>query len=288
MESAAQQETSRRPGKLSAALPVRGKGRKMDQKEDKSQGMELAMEAGRLLLENGAEIFRVSGTIRRISRAYGAETEQDFVLSNGIFMTGGMPGMNYAKVLQVPVGRTCLEKIAAVNELSRKIEAGQCTVQEAAKILEGIRHMPEKRRIWKILSSGLGSGSFCCLFDGNAVDGLTAFMAGMLLYLLIFSVPGFHLSKITGNIAGGLLVTCFCGMSYHLGIGEHMNYMIVGSVMPMIPGVAFVNSIREVADGDYISGAVRMLDTLLVFFCIALGVGTGIFFLNLWMGGVPL
>ena len=120
--------------------------------------MELAMEAGRLLLENGAEIFRVSDTIRRISRAYGAETEQDFVLSNGIFMTGGMPWMNYAKVLQVPVGRTCLEKIAAVNELSRKIETGQSSVQEAAKILEGIRHMPEKRRIGKILYSGLGSG----------------------------------------------------------------------------------------------------------------------------------
>ena len=41
----------------------------------------------------------------------------------------------------------------------------------------------------------------------------------------------------------------------------------------MVPGVAFTNAIRDMADGDYISGSVRMLDAILVFFCIAMGVG---------------
>mgnify|MGYP000217089503 FL=1 len=34
-----------------------------------------------------------------------------------------------------------------------------------------------------------------------------------------------------------------------------------------------MNSIRDFADGDYIGGGVRMLDTLLVALGIALGVG---------------
>lgn len=42
---------------------------------------------------------------------------------------------------------------------------------------------------------------------------------------------------------------------------------------PAGAGVPFTNAIRDIADGDYISGSVRMLDALLVFFCIALGVG---------------
>ncbi|MDY5540855.1 MAG: threonine/serine exporter family protein, partial [Lachnospiraceae bacterium] len=65
-------------------------------------------------------------------------------------------------------------------------------------------------------------------------------------------------------------------------------YMVIGSIMPMIPGVAFTNAIRDIADGDYISGAVRMLDAMLVFFCIAIGMGMGIFLLRSLMGGVPL
>ncbi len=45
--------------------------------------------------------------------------------------------------------------------------------------------------------------------------------------------------------------------------------------MPLVPGVPFTNAIRDIADGDYISGSVRMLDALLIFFCIAIGVGGG-------------
>ena len=35
--------------------------------------------------------------------------------------------------------------------------------------------------------------------------------------------------------------------------------------MPLVPGLAFTNGIRDIADGDYISGAIRMIDAVLVF-----------------------
>jgi uncharacterized membrane protein YjjP (DUF1212 family) len=64
--------------------------------------------------------------------------------------------------------------------------------------------------------------------------------------------------------------------------------MVIGSIMPLIPGVPFTNAIREIADGDYISGSVRMLDAMLVFFCIAIGVGLGVSILSYVRGGMPL
>ena len=64
--------------------------------------------------------------------------------------------------------------------------------------------------------------------------------------------------------------------------------MIIGSVMPLIPGVPFINAIREIANEDYISGAVRMLDAVMVFLCIASGVGLGILLLNQMLGGIFL
>ena len=60
-----------------------------------------------------------------------------------------------------------------------------------------------------------------------------------------------------------------------LGGGEHLNSMIIGSIMPLIPGVAFTYAIREMADADYISGTVRMMDALVSFISIAIGVGLG-------------
>ncbi len=66
---------------------------------------ELALYAGHILLESGAELFRVEDTIRRINDAYGIESDNAFVLSNGIFLTAGSgaggacsPGWNISRL----------------------------------------------------------------------------------------------------------------------------------------------------------------------------------------------
>lgn len=148
--------------------------------------------------------------------------------------------------------------------------------------------MPDKRKSVLILASGVASGAFCCLFGGNLMDCLAAAIAGFLIYVYILYVSGPHLSKIVGNVGGGAFVTLVCNLLYMLGLGDHLNFMIIGSMMPLVPGVAFTVAIRDAADGDYISGTVRMIDALLVFICIAIGVGMGIAVLKLLTGGAAL
>ena len=46
----------------------------------------------------------------------------------------------------------------------------------------------------------------------------------------------------------------------------------MGSIIPLIPGVPFTNGVRDIANEDYIAGVTRLLDAMLMFFCIALGV----------------
>ncbi len=70
--------------------------------------------------------------------------------------------------------------------------------------------------------------------------------------------------------------------------GLRLEGMITGSIMPLIPGVAFVNAIRDIADSDFLSGTVRMIDALLVFVYIAIGVGSTLAFYNSLIGGLVL
>lgn len=247
------------------------------------------MEAGHILLENGAEIFRVEETMERICRYFGVESRDFFVLSNGIFVTGGSEGHgSYAKVSHIPVRGARLDKVVAVNQLSREIEEGSYTVEEVAELLAKIRCMPGKTARMQILASGVGSACFCYMFGGSLADAAVAFVAGFLLYIYILRISGPHLSRIVGNLGGGALVTCICLICHNLGWGEHLNLMIIGSIIPLVPGVAFTNGIRDIADGDYISGAVRLLDAILVFMCIAIGVGVMFTVYHRVMGGVLL
>ncbi len=234
------------------------------------QVLEVVTVAGHILLENGAEIFRVEETMRRISEHFGVSHEHFFILSNGIFTTGDNM---YAKVEHIPVKGTRLDRVVEVNQLSREVVSGKYTLDEVARRLEEIRVMPEK--VWwrQVLASGIGSGSFCYLVGGGIEDCIAVCIVCVILYLFILGVLGPHLSKSVRSLAGGGLVTILCILCYRFGIGNNLNHMVIGSVYPLIPGVPFINGIRDIADEDYISGSVRLLDAIMSFLCIAIGVG---------------
>ena len=260
-----------------------------ERKEEEREVLDAAMLAGHILLENGAEIFRVEETMDRICCHYGIKSCSSFVLSNGIFTTAGDEREEiFAKVQHIPVSGTHLDRVAAVNQLSREIEAGSLTPHAVRERLDHIQRMPGKSKKMQILASGVGSACFCYLFGGNVKDAAAAFVSGVVLYAYIIFLAGPHLKKLVANIGGGALVTALCTLMYMLRLGEHLNFMIIGSIMPLIPGVAFTNAIRDIADGDYIAGSVRMMDALLVFFCIAMGVGLVFSLLHRFTGGAFL
>ena len=73
----------------------------MEQREGDKEIMELALQAGHILLENGAEIFRVEETMDRICRHYGLESGSAFVLSNGIFASAGDKKEHFFAILHI-------------------------------------------------------------------------------------------------------------------------------------------------------------------------------------------
>ena len=126
----------------------------------------------------------------------------------------------------------------------------------------------------------------CLLAGGGPVDSIAAFVAGLLLYIYVLKISVPYLSKIVGNIFGGMLVVLMSLACYHIGLGINLSYMISGTIMPLVPGVAFTNGIRDIANGDYISGAVRLLDAILIFLCIAIGMGAVFMVYHTLTGGV--
>lgn len=231
--------------------------------------MQVATEAGHIMLENGAEIFRVEETMERITRHYGIDSGRFFVLSNGILTSGGN---RYSNVEFIPFKGAQLEKVVAVNRLSREIEKGGCSIQEARERLFEIKTMKAKPFMEQVMGSAVGSGAFCAIFGGSYLDCAASFVTGLLLYVFVLLVSRRGMSKIVTNILGSILATALSVLFMRIGFGEHPGNMIIGSLIPLIPGVPFTNGIRDLANEDYIAGSTRMIDALTVFFCIAAGV----------------
>ena len=281
--------------------------------EEQEQALQLATEAGHILLENGAEISRVEETMTRIASAYGIEDESFFVLSNGIIATG----QHYARAEFIPIKGTQLAKVVEVNQLSRDVTAGECgneltcecvsqtngftdsqvntfkpmPVETLRQRIQFIRTMPGK--VWWEMTLGiaLGVSSFSILFGGSLVDALATFVAGVLLGLFMTFVSP-HLSRLVGNVAGGLVGGILCILLYRLAMGIeglpqlHLANMIIGTIIALVPGVPFTNGMRDLANEDYIAGTTRLTDAFLVFLCIALGVALAFIVDGVVTGGI--
>jgi uncharacterized membrane protein YjjP (DUF1212 family) len=206
--------------------------------------------------------------MRRIAGHYGVDDENFFVLSNGIMATA----KGFARTKFIPIKGASLDKVVAVNQLSREVSVGKCDLEQLESRLKAIRAMRPKPAWEQIAASAFGSAAFCIIFGGGFADSIAAFVAGLVLWVYMLFVGYRHLSRIAGAITGGLLATLLCGVMFRLGLGTHLSNMIIGAIIPLIPGVPFTNGIRDLAHEDYIAGVTRLLDALLTFFCISMGV----------------
>lgn len=236
----------------------------------KPTALDIANEAGHIMLENGAEISRVEEVMERISTYYGVDSQNFFVLSNGIFTTG----QGYAHVEHIPIHGCQLDRVFEVNQLSRDIERGKYTIERAYERLIEIRNMPNHPRWEQIMASALGSGAFCAIFGGSLLDCAISTVSGIFLWIYVLCVSAPYLSKVVGNITGGMIVSLWCILSHQLIPDTHLGNMIIGAIIPLIPGISFTNGIRDLAAEDYLAGITRLADALMVFLCMALGVST--------------
>lgn len=266
----------------------------MEKKYELSEVLEVASEAGHILLENGAEISRVEDIMSRIANHFGVDSGNFFVLSNGIFTTGnsekvskaGGQASTYANVEFIPIRGVQLSKVRAVNQLSYDIVGGRCTLEEARERLRSIRAIPPKPVWEQTLATGLGAGGFCAVFGGGYLDCAAALVVGLILGVWMLLVSGRYLSKIVGGISNALIANLLCIILWRIGFAESLSNVIIAAMMPLVPGVPFVNGVRDLANSDYLAGLTRLTDAMLGFFCIAMGVTASFLLDGAVFGGI--
>ncbi len=90
------------------------------------------------------------------------------------------------------------------------------------------------------------------------------------------------------NIIGSAFLTASSLLFLNLGLPVGQDKIVIGGIVPLLPGIALTTSIRDLFNGDYLSGAIHLLDALLTAMCIAVGVGFIIIIYQHIPGGIKL
>ncbi len=253
--------------------------------EGNQKVLKLAVSVGETLLLSGGEIYRVQETVERILEAYGMEDYHVFVVSNGIFATVDEEGESRGSMVRnVPLGSVHLGRIAAVNQLSREICSHSCTVEEAYQRLQDCQKLPEPGMLAKTLAAGMGCAAFGYIFGGQFVECLLSFVLGMLLQIFLMQAGRIKMSKFMVNILGSAAVTVVSFALSALGMKFMQDKVVIGSIVLLVPGVLLTTGIRELFNGDYLSGSIHLADALMTAACIAVGVGAAVKLVQLFGG----
>ena len=124
------------------------------------------------------------------------------------------------------------------------------------------------------------------MFGGALLDSVAAFPIGLLLQIYLFAAQKRH-SAFMPYIWGSVLVTLLSGLLAACFPALNASWVVIGGIVPMVPGVTFTTSIREFFNGDYLSGVIHCISAVLTAVCIALGVCGGAMLLG-FMGGIAL
>ncbi len=241
------------------------------------QLLNVSMRLGTMLLENGAEIYRVEESIRRMVLAYGAREVDVYAIPNTIIVTlMTTQHINLTKTKRIHDRTTNLDKVERLNHLCRQI----CQNTPDLNIVDAQLDEISKRPIYgfyaQLMAYAITSSMFTLFFGGEFVDAFWSFWIGPLL-----KITAYHLTKLRTNpFFTTILCSFLCGLLSnlicHFHLALHVDKMIIGLVMNLVPGVAITNSVRDIIAGDFIAGQTKMTEALLTATSIA--VGTGIAF----------
>ncbi|MEE0710315.1 MAG: threonine/serine exporter family protein [Gemmiger sp.] len=237
------------------------------------QALDLIVGAGQTMLENGGEVFRAQQTMEIMARSLHVEKFHVYVLTNGIFASA-LPesGESVSMVRHVPLVSIHLGRVEAVNELSRELAAGKLDLAQAQQKLKDARAIGDASPRVERLACIVGSGCFAFLFGGWLIEMAVAAVAGLLESIICQQFGKRHINRIfTDIIAAGLCTLWTLGVRFFVPTLD-VNTATIGALMVLTPGVALTMGIRDIINADYLSGAIRLLDAVLIAGSIACGV----------------
>ncbi len=231
-----------------------------------------ALEIGYQLAMCGAETYRIEECINRIMAAYGAHAEV-FAIPNSMTVTMTTPdGENITRLRRIGFHGNDMDSLERYSNLSRKI------CQEVPDPKTAVQWVADTRKECRayslpllLFANMIAAGGFSVFFGGTIFDALISAVCGLVVGLISYVTEKLRVNQFFATIA----ISFFMAFTaYFFGsFGLNADMAIIGAMMKLVPGLIFINAIRDIIFGDTNSGINRIVQVVLI--AGAIGLGTG-------------
>jgi len=231
--------------------------------------------SAQIILENGGETYRAEETINFICKSAGVKEIDAIATPTGIYITISIDGVeNNTVVKRISKRSINLAKLNRVNNISRQLTEKSITLDDAIVQLEETRDGTEdNHKFYSYFYGGISAAFFTLVFGGGIFEFFISLISGIMVTITTKKIENLHSYQFYSSILAGIIIASFAIISTHFANYGNYNYVIVGGIMPQLPGLAMTNAIRDTIRGDLISGMARGAEALLVASSLAAGTG---------------
>ncbi len=230
---------------------------------------------GRAQLAAGYPVDDVTTTLNAVARAYDRTDFGIFVLPNAVMVDD--PVVGRARVIPEGNETLRLDQAAAVHDIAVQARRGQLDLVEGTREIEGIPDQPPRFPPWlSVLGYGIASAGFALVFRvswwGVALAALCGLFVGV-LQAYTRSRP--NLAPLVPPVAATICAFIVFSFASMLDQDVQPLRVVAAPLITLIPGAALTRATQELASGHVISGASRLVASIVQILILTFGVLVG-------------
>ena len=244
--------------------------------------LKYAMEIGEWMLKSGAGVSRVEDTISRICKAYGAKEANVFSITSSIVTTiEDEEGEIITQTKRIRYYKTDFKKLDELNQLSRYMCKYLPEEEEVRERVLKIKNGNMITFLEEVIVSAVIAAAWTSFYGGGITEDVIATLSGALVTILARYLKILAPNEMVLNFLS-FFVASLAYVCASVGITQDYGKIIIGNIMLLVPGVAFVNALRDMIGGDMMSGILRVCESVL----LAVFLAAGSFMALIFWGGV--
>ena len=266
------------PDPASAEAHSTGSGSAESSADERSQAVALEdfiLELGRAQLAAGYPVDDVTTTLSAVARAYDRTDFGIFVLPNAVMVDD--PVVGRARVIPEGNETLRLDQAADVHEIAVQARRGQLDLVKGTRELEEIPDKPPRFPPWlSILGYALASAGFALVFRVSIWGVGMAAVCGLFVgVLLAYTRSRPNLAPLVPPVAATLCSFAVFSFASLLDQDVQPLRVVAAPLITLIPGAALTRATQELASGHVISGASRLVASIVQILILTFGVLVG-------------
>lgn len=238
--------------------------------DDAKKLFNIISKVGFLLLKSGAEAKRIEETIVRMGTAIeGFCYVNCFAQYTAVYVTIDYQGEKLTTMERYEDPSMNFTVINKVNQLSREFCSKKISLDEAVLRLEEIERL-RFNEILRPIGSGIVSGCFTLMFGGGPLDFIASVIIGFVSWYILFNID-MALPQFFIDLFSGMIVSAMALLFIRIGLGRDLDMIMIGVIMPYVPGTLITSGIRDTLVGHHLTGTMMIIKAIFTAFAIALG-----------------